>query len=488
MQPNAKSTTNTYWLILLLLIITTLSTRLIGLNKGIWLDEFSSISVSINAPELLPALQNYDHPPLYFLLLHIWSRLGESELFLRLLSVSFAFLAQIVTYFWLKTYSKSAALIGLAFTITTPILLRYGQEIRHYQLLLLLTSAAFLFTRRIQQTPNEAHRRLYQWVSLTFALLVFVHLISVFVIPSVLIYLIAEQWFSEKKPNWKWLGLSILPAFLGFLFLYFVFLGDVSKSGDWWMPFPDGAILFDMAQALFGSDYLLAPLWRLSSVSQLLKNGSMFLLALVLLLFLILLMCGNWRKSLPLLLAGLAFYGAVYLFSVLFVPIMWDRTTLPGLVPLIGFLAVQLGSVRVARLRPFIPIPVITISALFVLGWLMTDATKPLEDWKIMGDLIYGEHSANSAVIIYPRYLKGPIFFYYPAYATDEQTYIPEFGNFETAVSTAISAQPSTLYVLTRHDASVNAYGDDFQKGLAQLSKSDLIYTRGIISLRKIEP
>src|ERR1700687_2056703 len=78
--------------------------RLLGLNKGIWLDEFSSISIA-QADPFWPALASYDHPPLYFLLLRGWCSVNNAESFLRLPSVLCGVATVIVLMRWLRPRS-----------------------------------------------------------------------------------------------------------------------------------------------------------------------------------------------------------------------------------------------------------------------------------------------------------------------------------------------------------------------------------------------
>ena len=69
----------TYAVLAVLVVLSALALRLIGLSKGIWLDEWLSIRTSGSA-DLMGALRSYDHPPLYFVLLRAWSILGSDEI------------------------------------------------------------------------------------------------------------------------------------------------------------------------------------------------------------------------------------------------------------------------------------------------------------------------------------------------------------------------------------------------------------------------
>jgi hypothetical protein len=85
------------------------------------------------------------HPPLFFLLLHFWVRLGSSEFFLRLLPVAAGGAFLWVAYRWaLVLLDRSAALMTLVLLSFSPALVSLSAEVRDYSLLLLLMTAALL--------------------------------------------------------------------------------------------------------------------------------------------------------------------------------------------------------------------------------------------------------------------------------------------------------------------------------------------------------
>jgi 4-amino-4-deoxy-L-arabinose transferase-like glycosyltransferase len=90
------------------------------------------------------------HPPLYFLLLHLWVQvLGEGVLSLRLFSATFGTLAVFLGG-WLiwRLASRRAALIAVLLLALLPTAVRYSQEVRMYSLLgcwLLAATLALLY-------------------------------------------------------------------------------------------------------------------------------------------------------------------------------------------------------------------------------------------------------------------------------------------------------------------------------------------------------
>ncbi len=115
--------------IVLGILLLAIALRLIGLNKGLWLDEYFSVRwLDIgDLGETTIALKKYNKPPLYFLLLYFWAKINTSEPFLRSLSIFFDIGTVIVVVKWLKPYSSLASILAGLYFATTPIMLRYGE-------------------------------------------------------------------------------------------------------------------------------------------------------------------------------------------------------------------------------------------------------------------------------------------------------------------------------------------------------------------------
>lgn len=123
------------------LIIISLSLRLISLNQSLWLDEAITANVVKNysyqniAKEFSP----YDfHPPLYYLTLKSWSSVfGYSEIGLRSLSVLLSLFSVILVF---RFYGFWPSLL----LSVNPLFLYYSQEARMYSMVTLFVFCAFL--------------------------------------------------------------------------------------------------------------------------------------------------------------------------------------------------------------------------------------------------------------------------------------------------------------------------------------------------------
>jgi len=82
------------------------------------------------------------HPPLMILLLHAWSALGTSELFMRLPFVAASLLFAWVMFLWTRHIAgETAGTFALALCLFLPSLISLSAEIRQYSLLLLFCAA-----------------------------------------------------------------------------------------------------------------------------------------------------------------------------------------------------------------------------------------------------------------------------------------------------------------------------------------------------------
>lgn len=140
--------------VLLILILAAAGLRWYGLDRrDLWIDEaFSLWMVRLEWPELLSTVATLDHhPPLYYVLLGLWTRgVGETEIALRLLSGWFG-VATIPVFYQLGTrvLGRRGALVATAILAAAPFHVEYAQEARMYALLALAAVCALWFAVRV---------------------------------------------------------------------------------------------------------------------------------------------------------------------------------------------------------------------------------------------------------------------------------------------------------------------------------------------------
>lgn len=124
-------------------------------SEGVWLDEaFSVWMARLPIADLLAWIVRIDqHPPLYYLLLHGWLRLGDGEAAIRSLSALLSTATVPIFYFTARRLLRSPAVACAAALLlaVSPFHVRFAQEARMYALLtfnvaLALLAVAYLLT------------------------------------------------------------------------------------------------------------------------------------------------------------------------------------------------------------------------------------------------------------------------------------------------------------------------------------------------------
>ena len=115
--------------------------------------------LAANKPSLAEAYRaslNLAHPPLLILLLHVWRRLGTSELFLRLPSVIAGTIFCWIFFRWLtRLLGLTVGWVGLILVSLLPVFVELSSEIRQYPLLLcFMMAAAYLLELALDEKSD----------------------------------------------------------------------------------------------------------------------------------------------------------------------------------------------------------------------------------------------------------------------------------------------------------------------------------------------
>jgi hypothetical protein len=201
------------------------------------------------------------------------------------------------------------------------------------------------------------------------------------------------------------------------------------------------------------------------------------LIALSFLAGVALLLWGDWRKSGHLLFVAISYWLMVVLISIFFVPIFWFRMLIPGILPFIGFIAIHVSTVRIKKVRVVLIALVCLLSLLSTVGWINIEAGIPLENWRQAAEFLEQEYQPNDLVVFYPHYAKGPILYYFnnldeekievlPGQITPEDLAV----DFQNQINShLLSDSPTALYLVVRHDRTVDLNQPSFNNILAYL-------------------
>lgn len=192
--------------------------RLVFINQhDFWFDEAVSMFVA-NQPTsaLLTTAALDNHPPLYFLLLKIWSMISTDYLFLRLLSIILGSATIAVAYklFSKLTNDRIAFLATILFALS-PLHVYYSTEVRMYSLLVLTTLLSILFYLKFIKT-RSTNSLFYLFLASILAL--YTHYYAILVILSLNVLFFIHKKGSPLRKKWILSQAALALSFFPWLF------------------------------------------------------------------------------------------------------------------------------------------------------------------------------------------------------------------------------------------------------------------------------
>ena len=205
----------------------------IGLHQSVWFDEAYSILLAKHSVAEIIRLTGLDtHPPFYYLLLKGWASLfGWSELSLRALSVFSMSGALVVGGLLVRKMFGNKVAIGTVFLLAlSPLLLRYGFEIRMYSLASLIgVGATYCLYSAYKSKENRR-----KWL-IGYGVLVALGMFTLYYLA--LLWIAHAVWLAVTAVRYKWRVSSLAPylyAYIGAIVLFLpwlpTFMGQVSND------------------------------------------------------------------------------------------------------------------------------------------------------------------------------------------------------------------------------------------------------------------
>ena len=137
---------------------------MLNITGTIWFDEsYSAYLVRGDFGDIWNMTSLDVHPPLFYFLLKIWASIfGYTDFSMRFMSVFFGAIAIIFTFHLLKRWFniKTASIATLALSLS-PMLIRYGQEMRMYTLVFAIVIAATYVLDLMLETKKPRYYILY---------------------------------------------------------------------------------------------------------------------------------------------------------------------------------------------------------------------------------------------------------------------------------------------------------------------------------------
>ncbi len=366
--------------------------RCVNLSRGLWYDEFSSLELA-SASDFLLASRAYDHPPLYFFILRFWLKLGDSIEWLRLLSVIFSTASIYFGMRWLRELDSHATLPGGLLLATSPGLLSFSQEVRHYSFLVLLVTILLWSLERWLKTEKSGGW-LLPLFSITLTLAICTHLISLFLLPGLVVYGYLRL---KRKEKLKALLLASLLPLLTFVGLYSWYLRGANHTYEngWWIPPPNIYVLGSNIAELLGFPQMLEGLMVLPSD----------LLQFAVILFFVgmgvLVWClagGKSKMSAQVLTIFIVSYAAIVIYSYCFISVLVSRTVLFLILPLLASLTLLMTGITIRWQRYLALLILLSFSSLGAARWVFWESANERVPWTELTSVLDQELSQQPTV------------------------------------------------------------------------------------------
>ncbi|GIW09614.1 MAG: hypothetical protein KatS3mg061_0671 [Dehalococcoidia bacterium] len=392
------------WSLLATLVLAALLRFWDLAGNSLWYDEgFSAFLASEPVPELVAHTARDIHPPLYYLLLHGWTRLaGRSDFSLAFFSLAFGLLGvALVAALARRWFGERAALLAALLAATSPFQVWYAQEVRMY------TLAAFLALLTLAAAVRGAPADWWRF-ALAAALGLYVLYYSAFLLLA--LNLFVAGWFlvSRRLPGkWsmrRWLAAQLLIGVLYLPWLPIAFRQAIAPAVPPWREATPFAVLASES-------------FRVLTLGQVPDPALPALIVAAGLLALALGRATRPQEREPVLLCAWAVAGPIVLIAVasLLTPLYHPRYLFPFSLPFLVLLGAGL-----ARLSEVSRVLATLAAALLLLGFASasaayhTDDRVAPDDYRSAVSFLAERWQPGDAILINAGYVYAPFVHYWP--------------------------------------------------------------------------
>ena len=246
------------------IIFGGLALRLFHLGRqSLWTDEIAAVIVAGQSLiEVVFTIATRDvSPPLYYLILHFWMKLGTSEFSLRLLSVLLAGGSMVGVFLIAKNlFDKTTAYIALAILAFCPLSIYLAQDVQNFTLLEFETVFAIFGYLQLKKGKG------WHWPAIPILAGLYTHYYFFLIIFTLIIWFMLDVKSKgiEKKP---FLKATLVPLVLWLPWLI-VLSVQATGSSYQFLPFiSPGRLLLDLSVFLtIGHAHGLSP-WTAQPVT-----------------------------------------------------------------------------------------------------------------------------------------------------------------------------------------------------------------------------
>lgn len=222
-----------------LLLFNFLSKATFLSHEDIGLDEpFTIYHAQFGFATIVEQLKNYNNPPLYELILHVWMKaFGNGPLTVRILPLIFACCCPVTLYYFGKRFfSTEVGVISSLLLSCSDVLFYYSHDCRVYSLFLLLSLLSVYFFFELLYVEIQKVRSIFLFILFS-SLLIYAHYFGIFI----LVFQGAHLLLFYRSRLLKFIGYYVVIAilYLPHLFSMLTRMGHSVKNGTW-LASPNG--------------------------------------------------------------------------------------------------------------------------------------------------------------------------------------------------------------------------------------------------------
>jgi len=261
--------------IIFFIVLLGLLLRIYDLGReSLWVDEVASYGFSkLAVSQFFKAdYTDYTLPPLYYIILHMWTNIfGNSEFLMRLPSAFFGIVSIYLIYKVAgQIFDDEVGLLSSLFLALSVFHINYSQEARMYSLMTVLVLLSYYFFLKLVAEYNINNSVGY--ITAT-TLLIYTHYYGFFTILAQNIYvgiLLLKSKDKSKIDVRKWISLQFLLILLYLPWITALIEGVNKIQGGFWIPEPN---LLELVKTfyIFSGSSLLILLFSISSLFAIFK-------------------------------------------------------------------------------------------------------------------------------------------------------------------------------------------------------------------------
>ncbi len=256
---------DTHTIALISILLTGIVIRLIHLGDiSLWYDE-ACVYLQLQVISKVIHLYAVIHPPLYFVILYLWTLIaGTSETALRLPSVFFSSISIYLIYLSARNlFNRRVALIAAGLTAFSPFHIYYAQQVKMYSMTIFFYSLSFYFISQliVQRRAGTAKKSQTYRIGFSHLLLYYGNAMSFLgVIANNIWFFVFRNRYKKEWVPWIIVNVIAFCAAIPLFILWSSLVGLVIQN-RWVNPVTFKTFLFSFRLFTAGFYMMGLPMW-----------------------------------------------------------------------------------------------------------------------------------------------------------------------------------------------------------------------------------